>query len=450
MSPVMEYGADGPRHVRGDSGAMGATRYQAMTRSNVDHIARRFGLTSDQREAMHVVSAVLPFRVNEYVVDELIDWRDVPRDPIFQLTFPQREMLRPQDFLRMVGLLRADAPTRELENAAREIRSTLNPHPAGQIELNVPRLDGEVVPGVQHKYAETVLFFPAAGQTCHAFCTYCFRWAQFVGDAELRIASRDSDSLVRYLKAHPEVRSVLITGGDPMVMKTSVLRRFVEPLLDPALDHIESIRFGTKAPAYWPQRFVTDDYADDLLALFEDVGRAGRHPALMAHYTHPRELSTPMAERALARIRGAGATVRCQSPLIRHVNDEARTWTELWDRQVRLGAVPYYMFVERDTGPRSYFEVPLARALEIFNDASRNTSGLGRTARGPSMSATPGKILVDGVVEAWGEELFVLKFIQARDPSRVGRTFFARFDPKASWIDDLKPPLGEDAFFFER
>ena len=96
-----------------------------------------------------------------------------------------------------------------------------------------------------------------------------------------------------------------------------------------------------------------------------------------------------------------------------------------------------------------YFEVGLARALEVFNDAYRQVSGLARTVRGPSMSATPGKILVDGVVEISGESHFVLKLIQARRPEWVGRTFFARFDPGATWIDELMPPRGEERFFFD-
>jgi KamA family protein len=399
---------------------------------------------------MQVVSAVLPFRVNEYVVKELIDWDRVPEDPIFQLTFPQRDMLEPQDFDRVERLIRGGASPAALRRAIREIQDTLNPHPAGQLDLNVPIQDGEAIPGIQHKYAETVLFFPAAGQSCHAYCSYCFRWPQFVGHSDLRFAARQTDALVDYLKSHPEVTSVLITGGDPLVMNTARLRRYVEPLLDPALEQLESIRIGTKAPAYWPQRFVTDDDADELMRLFEDVRSAGRHFALMAHYSHPREISTPIAEQAVGRIVDAGATVRCQAPLIRRVNDDANAWAELWRRQVRLGAVPYYMFVERDTGPKHYFEVSLARALSIFNDAYRQVSGLARTVRGPSMSAKPGKVLVDGIVDSRGEELFVLKFLQARDPSWVGRTFFARFDPKASWLDDLRPPLGEFEFFFEQ
>jgi KamA family protein len=425
-------------------------KYRVYTRKNIDLIGPLHGRSEHFVNSMKAVSAVLPFRVNNYVIDELIDWDDIPNDPIFQLTFPQPEMLDPIDFDRMYRLVVRGADRDELKNAAREIQHKLNPHPAGQMELNVPTLRDATMEGSQHKYRETVLFFPAAGQTCHAYCTYCFRWAQFVGIDELKFAGRQADSLVKYLKRHREVSSVLFTGGDPMVMKTSVLRRYIEPLLDPALEHVHSIRIGTKAPAYWPQRFVSDRDSDDLMRLFEEVADAGRHLALMAHYSHPRELATPVAQTAVERIKNTGAVVRTQAPLIRHVNDSAETWSDLWKTQVRLGAVPYYMFVERNTGPKHYFEIPLARALEIFNTAFRTLSGIGRTVRGPSMSATPGKVLVDGVATIHGEKVFVLKFLQGRDPEWVGRPFFARYDEKVSWFNELRPAFGESEFFFEK
>ena len=107
-----------------------------------------------------------------------------------------------------------------------------------------------------------------------------------------------------------------------------------------------------------------------------------------------------------------------------------------------------YMFVERDTGPQDYFAVPLARAYEIFRDAYQGVSGLGRTVRGPSMSATPGKVCVDGVAEVAGLKVFVLRMIQARDPSLVGTPFFARFDPAATWLTDLEPVFA-DRFPYE-
>ncbi len=423
--------------------------YRAYTRKDIDRIPELGRLTDRERAAMKAVSAVFPFRVNGYVLEELIDWSNVPDDPIYQLTFPQPEMLRPRDFRRLYRLVSQGAGRQEIEAAAREIQGTLNPNPAGQKELNVPVFNDEAVPGVQHKYRETVLFFPAPGQTCHAYCTYCFRWAQFVGIDELKFATQRVESWLGYLKAHREVTSVLVTGGDPLVMKAAVLRRYIEPLLDPALDHIRSIRIGTKAMAYWPYRFVTDPDADELLRLFEQVRVAGRHLAVMAHYSHPRELEPRIAQEAVRRIRGTGAAVRSQAPLIRRINDSADVWAELWRRQVRLGVVPYYMFVERDTGAKDYFEVPLARALEIFNDAYRQVSGLARTVRGPSMSATPGKVLVDGVTRVNDQPLFLLKFLRARDPEWVGQPFFARFDPDATWLDDLRPAFGEPEFFYE-
>jgi len=242
---------------------------------------------------------------------------------------------------------------------------------------------------------------------------------------------------------------VLLTGGDPMIMSAAVLRRIIEPLIDERLEHIRSIRIGSKALSYWPYRFTTDADADDLLRLFEQVVASGRQLAFMAHFSHPCELRTDEVRRAVARIRATGATIRTQSPVIRHVNDNAAAWSSMWTEQVRLGMVPYYMFIARDTGPKHYFEVPLARGLRIFSNAYRQVSGLARTVRGPSMSATPGKILVDGVAEIAGEKLFVLKMIQGRDPEWVNRIFFARFDSQAAWLSDLRPAFGDREFFFD-
>jgi KamA family protein len=424
-------------------------RYRVFTREDIGSIPQLRRLSSADLELMHAVSAVLPFRVNSYVVEELIDWSAAPDDPIYRLVFPQPGMLLPEQLPGVLDLVRRGGGDEELDRAVRRIRRQLNAHPAGQASLNVPRMDGEPLHGLQHKYRETVLFFPAAGQSCHSYCTYCFRWAQFTGHDEYRFESHESDSLVRYLRAHREVTSLLITGGDPLVMSTEVLRRYVEPLLDPSLEHVRSIRIGTKSLSYWPYRFVSDSDADDLLRLFEEIRASGRHLAIMAHVSHPRELETDVAREAIRRVRGTGALIRTQSPVVRGVNDDSDTWGELWRTQVQLGMVPYYMFVARDTGPQHYFKIPLAEALEIYNGAYRQVSGLGRTARGPVMSATPGKVLVDGVTRVAGHEVFVLKFLQGRDPSWVGRTFFARYDPDAAWLDELRPTFGRTEFFFE-
>ena len=108
------------------------------------------------------------------------------------------------------------------------------------------------------------------------------------------------------------------------------------------------------------------------------------------------------------------------------------------------------MFVERDTGARQYFEVPLVKAWEIFQSAYQQVCGLARTVRGPSMSAFPGKIRIAGVSEIAGEKVFVLEYLQARDPDLVLRPFFARFDPNAKWYTDLEPAFPSEQPYFIR
>ncbi|MFI6602320.1 KamA family radical SAM protein [Nonomuraea sp. NPDC050536] len=424
----------------------GTRRFRAYTSKHLDELLQRAGLGEEQRLRVRAVATVLPFRTNAYVVDELIDWSAAPDDPIYRLVFPQEDMLPAAEVSRLADLLKAEAPNAEVQAEANKVRQHLNPHPAGQMELNVPRIGLEPVPGMQHKYPETVLFFPKQGQTCHAYCTYCFRWAQFVGDADLKFASDDIDQLVAYLGQHPEVTSVLLTGGDPMIMGEPVLKRYIEPLLE--VEQLESIRIGTKSLAYWPQRFTTDPDADDTLRLFERVVSRGKNLAFMAHFSHLRELEPELVGSAVQRILASGATIRTQAPLIRSINDDPAIWSGMWRKQLAMGMIPYYMFVERDTGPQDYFAVPLARAYEVFRDAYASVSGLCRTVRGPSMSATPGKVCVDGVTEIAGQQVFVLHFIQARDPSLVGRPFFARYDPRAVWLTDLRPAFA-DRFPFE-
>lgn len=424
-------------------------RFKPYTRQSISQARQWQWMTPDLQEAVQVVSHVLPFRTNEYVMDHLIDWNNIPDDPIFRLTFPHRDMLAPEQYaqLRELVLFKKDeAATARLVHA---LRMRMNPHPAGQMTHNVPHLDETPLRGLQHKYRQTVLFFPSAGQTCHAYCTFCFRWPQFAGMDNMKFDARATGELVTYLKAHPDVSDVLITGGDPLIMNTRQLAEVIDALLVPALGHIQNIRIGTKSVAYWPQRFVSDRDADELLRLFERVVKSGKNLAIMGHYSHAAELRGEIAQRAVRNIVSSGATLRMQGPLIRHINEDPHSWAELWRTGVRLGAIPYYMFVERDTGPSAYFALPLARAHEIFQAAYQMVSGLARTVRGPSMSAFPGKVVIDGIVNINGEKLFALQFLQARNPDWVRKPFFARFDPGATWLDQLVPAFGKQKFFFE-
>lgn len=405
-------------------------------------------LSEEQKHEIEVVGTVLPFKTDNYVVDELIDWNNFERDPFFILNFPQREMLDAASFNKIASLLKSNAPRNIIQEEVTKIRLKLNPNPAGQ-ESNVPVFNGKKLSGIQHKYRETMLFFPTQGQTCHAYCTFCFRWPQFALN-DFKFAMKEADTLVEYLKANPHVTDVLFTGGDPAVMKTKFFEMYFNALLEADIPNLRNIRIGTKSLAYWPYRFTTDDDADDLLRLFEKVKSRGINVALMAHFNHPGELKTEAVKLAVKRLLNAGVQIRSQSPLLHNINDRSDIWADNWREQVKMGIIPYYMFIARNTGAQDYFAVTLDRAWKIYRSAYNQVSGVCRTVKGPSMSCNPGKVQIVGVSEVAGEKVFVLNFLQGRDPDWVGRPFFAKYSPHAVWLDDLKPAFGESNFFYEQ
>jgi KamA family protein len=389
---------------------------------------------------------VLPFRVNRYVLDELIDWDAAPDDPLYRTFFPRPELLAPELLAPLVKALSGGATDAECAPLVRRARTALNPNPAGQLD-NVPTLDGERLVELQHKYRETVLYFPSQGQQCHVYCAYCFRWSQFVPTGQPRFTGARADRLAAYVARHPEVQDVLFTGGDPLFMRTAILRRHILPLL--RIPHLRTVRIGTKALAAWPARFTTGADADDLMRLLEEVRDAGKHVAIVGHSVHPRELGTATARAAARRLASTGASLWGQGPILRGVNDDGATLADLWRAQVSLGIRPYYAFVARNTGAERAFTLPLRRALDVVQSARRRVSGLARAARGPVMSSGPGKVLLQGTARANGEDALVLSLLQARDPALVGATALATGPADATWLDQLRP-IGSDFFPWEQ
>ncbi len=423
-------------------------RYKTYTAKSFKDIPQvKENLTDEQIFDIEVVSRVFPFKVNNYVIEKLINWENPLGDPIFRLTFPQRGMLQDEDYYEIAKLIKNGESEEKIKQAANEIRIKLNPHPAGQ-KYNVPEINGQKLHGAQHKYKETILFFPKQGQTCHAYCSFCFRWPQFVGIDELKFAMKEVEILIEYIKNHPEITDILFTGGDPLIMKTHVLKQYIEPILEANIPHLKTIRIGTKALGFWPYRFLTDNDAQELLDLFKKIVDKGYHLAYMAHFNHYKELETDEVKEAVQKIKETGAVIRTQSPILRHINDNPDVWAKMWKEQVQQGMIPYYMFMARDTGAQHYFGVPIVRAWEIFRDAYKKVSGIARTVRGPSMSATPGKIRILGITEINGKKYIALDFLQGRNPDWVGKPFFAEYDENALWIDDLKPAF-TDKFFYE-
>jgi L-lysine 2,3-aminomutase len=126
-------------------------------------------LGAELQEAAEVIGELLEFRTNTYVLERLINWDNVPNDPMFRMIFPHPSMLSESDYARLRDV-RSAGDQAQLASLVRTIRESMNPQPGGQLTHNVPSLNGRALPGLQHKYPHTVVFLPSAAQTCHAYC----------------------------------------------------------------------------------------------------------------------------------------------------------------------------------------------------------------------------------------------------------------------------------------
>jgi KamA family protein len=407
---------------------------KTYSRVNFEKIPQMSKLSSAQVANIKDLSWLIPFKVNDYVVNELIDWDNWQDDPVFNYVFPNDNML-PKDIISELKDI-VGSEQKPNMNDLLHLYMKLNPHPAEQLS-NIPSVNDDVVPGVQHKYQDTALVFPTQGQTCHSYCNYCFRWPQFFNLPDMSFKTNYNGNYLPYLEEHKEISDVLITGGDPMIMRTTILEKYIEPLLSDKYAHIKNIRIGTKALTFWPDRFTEDKDASELLKLFEKVNRSGKNISVMSHFTHPKELETESVKKAISNILSTGSQIRSQAPLLKNVNDSADAWATMWNEQVRLGIVPYYMFIERNTGPYDYYRISLAEALKIYKEAQSKVTGLAKTARGPVMSSTRGKVQVIGTVTQNDVKYFLLKLIRAKNQELEDQIFMAEYSENAHWVDEL-------------
>ena len=157
--------------------------FKKLLRTDLRQIFADKGIDDPDIEEREIVAQVFPFKINQHIVDQ-INWDNYQTDPLFQLTFPQKEMLSPEEINEVLVLKKANASREVIAQKVSDIRSTKNPAPANQ-SANRPFIDDdnepEFIDGLQHKYKKIVLMFHKNAQTCHAYCTYCFRFNQFVG-----------------------------------------------------------------------------------------------------------------------------------------------------------------------------------------------------------------------------------------------------------------------------
>jgi len=416
-------------------------KFITYNKTNFRQIEYLKNIPEDVKREIEVVAHVLPFKTNNYVTDYLIDWENYATDPVFILNFPMRDMLREEQYQEVKSALEKNVPEQELQRIVNRIRLKLNPHPAQQM-TNIPELNGQPLEGCQHKYQDIILFFPSQGQTCHAHCTFCFRWPQFVKDLDLQFSMREVEKVTEYIKQNEQIHEILFTGGDPMVMSPGTISDYIDRIFAADIPHLDTIRFGTKSLTYWPFTFIPEfsDEAEDMLKLFRRITDSGKHLAFMAHFNHPNEMDNAAVQEAMYNIRQTGAEIRTQAPVLKNINDSAEIWKEMWSKQVNLGLVPYYMFIERETGPYEYFGLPIAKVHDIYHNAVRNSASFAKTVTAPVMSASKGKVQVMGTIDnpADGKKYFMLQYVRHRDASKTFRPFLAHYDEEATWFDQLE------------
>lgn len=433
------------------SGLSGFRRVVAILAENGIHV-------SDLTERELFVE-VYRFKASRHALNS-INWQDYEHDSMFQLMFPQPGMMR-KDLLERYEA--ATSPEERSRIASDYVHET-NPHDAHQL-LNkawIELADGEIdlVEGSQHKYPPCMLIFDKTTQECFAFCTYCFRHAQVRGDLDMFI-QEDVDQVHEYLRGHPEVTDLLITGGDAGYMPLERLRQYVMPILeDPRLLHVRIIRLGSRMLTYEPERILTREY-EPMLAFFDHMRDNGLQLTWVAHFSTPRELLNPSTIAAVRRLQDHGVTVRSQSPIMSHISlfkdaegnvdveRSAQNWIDLANILGTLGIRFHSMYCARATGEHHYFTVPLADIDRIFELVFRSVSSLNRPSRYITMTTSAGKCSILGVAEVGGRKAFVLKFNEARNMEWMDRVFLAEYDETTTRVDQLKP-FDTPEFFYEK
>ena len=362
----------------------------------VEELEKYVSLSPRENRQLQRVIERHPMRVNRYLLS-LIDWDD-PQDPIRKMVVPSVDELIPLGSYDTSG------------------------------ELQSTRL-----PGLQHKYAQTALIL--ATNRCATYCRYCFR-KRLVGRPSEEIIGR-FDRAARYIENHPEISNVLVSGGDPLILRTDIVEKFLRRLS--LISHLSFIRFGSKTPAAFPERFLGDP---DLLELFKRYSTKNRRVCISTQFNHPREL-TDQAKSAVDRLIRSRVILNNQTVLLKGVNDDPEVLAELQNGLVATGVNPYYVFQCRPVKRvKHHFQLPLRRGYRIVQEARKSLNGYSKRFR-YVMSHRSGKVEIVGLHR---DEMY-FRYHQARDSRNLGKFFKRTLTPYAGWLDDLKYGASQGDWF---
>lgn len=216
------------------------------------------------------------------------------------------------------------------------------------------------VPNITHRYPDRVLFLTTS--QCGMYCRFCTRKRK-VGNSD-KISMRQLESAFKYLEQHTEIRDVIMSGGDPLMLTDTMLEKILQRIRQ--IPHIEIIRIGTKMPCVLPHRITPK--------LCEMIKKY--HPIYInTHFNHPWEI-TPESTKACGMLADAGCPVQNQAVLMKGVNDDADVMKELFTKLLKIRVKPYYLYMADETKGANHFRTSLDKGLEIMFKLRGHTSGL--------------------------------------------------------------------------
>ena len=216
------------------------------------------------------------------------------------------------------------------------------------------------VPGLVHRYPDRVLFLVT--DRCAAYCRYCTR-SRLVSNASGYDFHPEFDKQIAYIAAHPEIRDVLLSGGDPLLLSDDKLENLLSRLR--AIPHIEFLRIGSRIPTFLPQRITPE-----LCAMLKKF-----HPLFMSiHSNHPRELTTEVRD-AMGCLADAGIPLGNQSVLLKHVNDDADVMKAHVQKLLMCRVKPYYIYQCDLISGSAHLRVSVRKGLEIMEKLRGHTTG---------------------------------------------------------------------------
>jgi len=216
------------------------------------------------------------------------------------------------------------------------------------------------VPNITHRYPDRALFLTTS--QCGLYCRFCTRKRK-VGNHD-KISMRGLESAFKYLEQHTEIRDVILSGGDPLMLTDTMLEKILARLRQ--IPHIEIIRIGSKMPCVLPQR-ITPKLCDMIKKY---------HPVYInTHFNHPWEI-TPQSSKACEMLANAGIPVGNQMVLMKGVNDDADVVKELLQKLLKIRVRPYYMYMADETKGANHFRTSIETGIKIIEALRGHTSGL--------------------------------------------------------------------------